>query len=375
MWQWLWESFRAMKFSEQLTAGLTALGIAVAIGGFVIAYFAFDHDRRTQKETLSRLDAQAQVDRKARLDADFQAIASGMANGNSGVRLVSLSRLGEFRSQVTYAALVQVLLEEALRNARIVAGNDFTEWTQALARSTTSLLLPELDLRRADLRGADLRGADLSAGTDSMVALGLGMDAMTAEFARRSAAFQGRNLTVGADFEGALLSGADLSEVHLNLGNFRGANLSATSDRPEDWNGRTRFQKAILTGVYARGVTVRNAVMTQADLRGSEFSFANLSLSDLTLADARGVKLSGANLDSTNLNMANLGNADLSRASLRSARLMMTNLSGAVLSGADLRGAILQNEEQGFMQVPVTGDPIPETTKKYLVEVRRARVE
>jgi len=146
-----------MKFSEQLTVVLTVLGIVVAVGGFFIAYLAFDHDRSVQKDTLSRLDAQAQVDRKARLDADFQAIASGMADRNSGVRLVSLSRLGDFRTQPEYTALVQVLLEEALRNARTVAGNDFTEWTQALARSTASLLLTELDLRRADLAGADLR--------------------------------------------------------------------------------------------------------------------------------------------------------------------------------------------------------------------------
>lgn len=228
-WRWFWESFWSMKFSEQLTAALTVLGIAVAVGGFLIAYFAFNHDRSNQKDTLSRLDTQAQVDRKARLDADFQAIASGMANENSGVRLVSLSRLGDFRAQADYTKLVQVLLEEALRNARTVAGKNFAEWTQALARSTTTLLLPELDLRRADLAGADFRGADFAAGTDSMVALGLWMDAMTAKFARRSPTFQGRNLTVGTDFEGAVLSGADLSEVHLNLGNLRGVKLSSTT--------------------------------------------------------------------------------------------------------------------------------------------------
>ena len=90
----------------------------------------------------------------------------------------------------------------------------------------------------------------------------------------------------------------------------------------------------------------------EPDLRGVNFSSANLHVVDLNIADLQKADLSnanlieadfrGANLVSVNLCNANLMEADLSGANLDSAYLCRTYLDKAKLTGANLRQADLR---------------------------------
>lgn len=81
-----------------------------------------------------------------------------------------------------------------------------------------------------------------------------------------------------------------------------------------------------------------------------ERNFSNLNLSRFMLyeADLRGSNFSGANLCYANLSGADLGNADLSGANLSESNLCGTNLENANCQGADLRNAELTSEYHGI---------------------------
>ncbi|MCX5999070.1 MAG: toll/interleukin-1 receptor domain-containing protein [Chloroflexi bacterium] len=96
---------------------------------------------------------------------------------------------------------------------------------------------------------------------------------------------------------------------------------------------------------FAAGdLTVANlfkANLSGADLRLANLFKANLSGADLRLANLFKANLSGANLSTASLMAANFTAADLSRANLSGADLRLANLTMANLSGADLSGADL----------------------------------
>ena len=90
----------------------------------------------------------------------------------------------------------------------------------------------------------------------------------------------------------------------------------------------------------------KKSYLSEAYLRGADFSGANLSGAYLRDANLSGANLSGAylrdaDLSDANLNGADLRDANLSGANLSGANLRGANLSDANLSGADLRGEIL----------------------------------
>lgn len=102
------------------------------------------------------------------------------------------------------------------------------------------------------------------------------------------------------------LSGIDLREVDLVLGNLSGANLS------------------------------------HADLSYADLSFANLSRANLSFTILSYADLSGTNLSEAILFRSILYAADLSSANLGQAKFSEADLSGADLSGANWNEAILE---------------------------------
>jgi uncharacterized protein YjbI with pentapeptide repeats len=79
----------------------------------------------------------------------------------------------------------------------------------------------------------------------------------------------------------------------------------------------------------------------QADLQGTDLSYANLSYADLQGANLLDAYLNSANLQGANLLDANLGFTSLFRANLQGAELHRADLQGADLSYANLQGANL----------------------------------
>ena len=123
------------------------------------------------------------------------------------------------------------------------------------------------------------------------------------------------------------------------------------------FSGETQFTADIdcaddASEATKRGLAVRWAVGSGADLRGANLSDANLSSADLRDADLRSANLSGAYLSG-----AYLSGADL---------------SGADLSGAYLRGAYLRTGKiKGLFQL---GDPNSWYALTYVLETGEQRV-
>jgi uncharacterized protein YjbI with pentapeptide repeats len=136
--------------------------------------------------------------------------------------------------------------------------------------------------------------------------------------------------------------------------------------RQRRWSGEVKlpegYERAALSGanlrdanlsdVDLRGASLSGARLRNANLSGALLGGTNLSAADLRGANLSGTLLGGANLNSARLGGANLSGARLSGASLSAADLRDANLSGARLSGAnlcaaDLRGARM-NVETGL---------------------------
>jgi len=90
---------------------------------------------------------------------------------------------------------------------------------------------------------------------------------------------------------------------------------------------------------FQLGFAVKKAAAAKADLRNADLSDADLRNADLRGADLSDADLRNANLSGADLRYADLSYADLSSADLRNADLRGANLSGAYLRNADLRDA------------------------------------
>ena len=94
-----------------------------------------------------------------------------------------------------------------------------------------------------------------------------------------------------------------------------------------------------------READLSEANLRWADLREADLSEANLREADLREANLREANLSEADLREANLSEANLREADLSEANLRWANLSEADLREANLSEADLRWADLSEAD------------------------------
>jgi uncharacterized protein YjbI with pentapeptide repeats len=175
-----------------------------------------------------------------------------------------------------------------------------------------------------DLRGADLRYVDLHA-----LPLARLRGSLTREEWDEASAEQRANAAV-------LLTGADLSEAHLEEAELIGAHLEKVS-----------LHEAHLEQASLASAHLGQAFLARARLKRADLNEAHLEKADLSDAQLQGATLRGAHLEQAYLNGAHLERADLSGARLEKvylgeAHLEEGYLSGAYLQEADLSGAHLE---------------------------------
>jgi uncharacterized protein YjbI with pentapeptide repeats len=188
-------------------------------------------------------------------------------------------------------------------------------------------------IRRANLSGADLSGADLSNATL------IGADL-------RSTNLRGAKLySVG--LIGSDLRGADLSNADLRLANWTKVKLDRTTKIFPKWKLVWEIVNHGVQGRNLSGMDFKDVNMAydylwrerfegreRSQLRGANFSNADLSGTLLRGMDLSNANLSGANLQGAILIGARLVRADLSYADLKGAVVTQTDISYANLKGA-----------------------------------------
>src|SRR6266571_2927830 len=162
---------------------------------------------------------------------------------------------------------------------------------------------PGLDLRGADMRYADLHALPLTRVLGSLTRQE--WDEATGEQRARAA---------------VLLTGADLSEAHLEKVSLHEAHLEKAN------LARARLERAFLA---------------RAHLREADLSEAHLEKADLSEVHLQGATLRWTHLEQAYLNGAHLEKADLSRARLEKVYLSEAHLEQAVLSEAHLEDTFL----------------------------------
>lgn len=163
--------------------------------------------------------------------------------------------------------------------------------------------------------------------------------------------------TMGAEGIRADLEGLDLSHVMLNGVQFQAASLKRAL------LVGASFNNAVFTMADLSACNAREAQFLKSDCRGTGFSLSCLEQADFQYADCSpmiitshmnpkrwptnfaGANLQQANFHGANLEGAHFDNASLARADLREANLRGAFLLDANLTGADLRGANLENAD------------------------------
>src|SRR6266566_2383424 len=192
---------------------------------------------------------------------------------------------------------------------------------------------------RLDLRGADLRYVDLHS---------LPLARLRGSLTRKEWDEATEEQRTAAE---VLLTGADLSETHLEEAELIGAHLEKVSlheahlekadlawaHLERAFLARARLKEADLSEAHLQGATLRWTHLEQAYLNGAHLEKADLSrarLEQVYLSEAHLEKavLSEAHLEESYLSGAYLQEADLSRAHLERAFLYKAHLEGARLS-------------------------------------------
>ena len=159
--------------------------------------------------------------------------------------------------------------------------------------------LLKADLTNANLTGADLTGADLT-----------GAKLISENSEARKKNIENKNKDSFITLEGAILIGANLSEVDLKNANLMKANLSDAYICSSELND-ANLSKAVL-----RNACLTDADLTGADLTGADLRDADLTGADLTGADLRDADLTGADLSDAELKGVNIGQAKRCRTTL-----------------------------------------------------------
>jgi len=185
-----------------------------------------------------------------------------------------------------------------------------------------------------DLRGADLRDADLHA-----LPLARLRGSLTRTEWEEATAHQRAAAAV-------LLTGADLSEAHLEEAELMGAHLEKAALHEAHLEqadlARARLERAFLARAHLRGADLSEAHLEQADLSEVRMPGATLRGSHLEQAYLNGAHGEKADLSRARLEQGYLSEAHLEQANLSEAHLEEGYLSGAYLQGADLSGAHLE---------------------------------
>ena len=112
-----------------------------------------------------------------------------------------------------------------------------------------------------------------------------------------------------------------------------------------------------LRGIKLVNLTLKNPIVTGADLSdanlsGGTFELADFVNTNLARTDLSGSVLIGARISNTNLRKANLTNTNLDGADLRFADLRDANLSNTNLRNANMDGASLDRASMGGTIMP-----------------------
>jgi uncharacterized protein YjbI with pentapeptide repeats len=222
----------------------------------------------------------------------------------------------------THAADMSVReVSVALFKARSGAPPDFSR------KDLSGLDLSGLDFNGASLAGANLFGADLSAAN--------------LKRANLAGARLDRATITGTSFADADLRGASILRPNVfssldvvvgELPNFAGAKMAGAHISGKF--DQVSFRGTDLTHAFfgAKDPRSEELITARVELRGCDFTGANLSGADLSLNAAQNAKFVGADLSGANLAHANLMEADFTGADVTNA-----DFTGAVLEGANLK--------------------------------------
>ena len=243
----------------------------------------------------------------------------------------------------------------ALPLARLRGSLTRTEWEEATAqqRAAAAVLLTGADLSEAHLEEAELIGAHLEKAALHEAHL------EKADLARAhlGGAFLARAHLKEADLSEAHLEKADLSEVHLQGATLRGTHLE------QAYLNGAHLEKADLSGarlekVYLSEARLQQAVLSEAHLEEGYLSGAYLQEADLSGAHLEGAYLGEAHLEDTSLYKAHLERTFLYKAHLEGARLSRTHveeaqLKKALASGEQHIGPSLADAQWGNVNLAV----------------------
>lgn len=119
--------------------------------------------------------------------------------------------------------------------------------------------------------------------------------------------------------------------------------------------------------------------LSEADLRGTKLSNANLKDANLQGAKLQFANLSGANLENANLNQARMQEVNLTRAKLCNAQLQNCNLMEASLIETDLENANVQgaqfNEDVEFHQANLKGANLVQASGLTIGQIKAAQLD
>jgi len=140
------------------------------------------------------------------------------------------------------------------------------------------------------------------------------------------------------------LRGADFSGANLSHLDLSGRDLSGIQLFNADLRG-TNLQDANLEGAELSTANLESAILDGANCRQAGLGRANLSHASLFRTNLEGATLTQANLEHANLSCANLKHSRLREANLIFTDLTETDLQYAELSLADIRNANFSNAD------------------------------
>ncbi len=255
-------------------------------------------------------------------DADLTGVTLKNANlSGANMEGANLSHADFTGSDVTHANFKASIMTSAIMEMTETAGANLddaiTEETLGPRLENPEQTLPDMleahtawiatageNGTRLDLSGYDLRDVEKL------------RDYPLTAIKARGANFLGQNME-GIEMQSALLDEADLRDGRLGYSDIRGsslknalltrADLTGANMAPllfSNHDGTERLQKMDLSGANLRYAVLSGAILHDAILRDADLSYAILTNADLRRADLRGAKLTGADIEGTMMNDA-----------------------------------------------------------------------
>jgi uncharacterized protein YjbI with pentapeptide repeats len=201
-------------------------------------------------------------------------------------------------------------------------------------------------LARANFDGADLTEANLS---DVVAIRSRWRGAWLGEATIECADFTGADMVEAVlDKSNALdatFRNARLKRVEARWAALKGVDMTEVNAEGADFSA-SDLSGAVLRDARLSGANFTDTLLVNADLagvkgKGTNFTNADMTGAKLTGADLTGADFTGAKLDGADLTRADLATAILKGASLKGAVLIDCRLDGAEMEGADLEGAVM----------------------------------